>query len=120
MKDQDRIKLEAELAEAQAKNARLAAALDESLCGRCGGQGWYPWFDGNEVETHQQPCEKCSGTGHPQPDPPALRDLLGPVVEAFSQLPVVQFEGTPHYIIPIETCDEALTHLRAVMGKESK
>jgi len=49
----------------------------------------------------------------------ALRDRLEPVVEAFSQLPVVHFEGTPHYIIPIETCDETLTRLRALVERKA-
>ena len=118
MKDQDRIKLEAELSEAQAKNARLAAALEESLCGRCGGQGWYPWFDGNGVETHQQPCEKCRGTGHPQPDPTALRGLLGPVVELLTMLEQREHsrDGASHLW---KLIDIQLTRLRALVERKA-
>lgn len=32
-------------------------------CEQCGGQGWYPWFDGHGNETHQEQCEACYGTG---------------------------------------------------------
>ncbi len=42
-------------------------------CERCGGQGWYPAFDGHGNETHQEQCEACYGTGRvekakPQPN----------------------------------------------------
>ena len=124
MTDQGRID------ELNRESARLAAALEESLCGRCGGQGWYPWFDGNGVETHQQPCEKCRGTGHPQPDPTALRDLLGPVEALLSRL--IEKHNASMRSAREENCTdgfvlfagdyieatEQLTRLRAVMGKE--
>lgn len=35
---------------------------EDSTCERCGGQGWYPWYDSHEHEI-QQPCEACNGTG---------------------------------------------------------
>ncbi len=42
-------------------------------CERCGGQGWYPAFDGHGNEIHQEQCEACYGTGRveqakPQPN----------------------------------------------------
>lgn len=37
--------------------------MSDIVCEQCGGQGWYPRFDGHGNETHQEQCEACYGTG---------------------------------------------------------
>ena len=64
------------LASATGSGAGVESGDITVICERCGGQGWYPWFDGLGRETHQEQCEACYGTGRvekakPQPNRPS-------------------------------------------------
>ena len=52
-----------------------SAAAHESgtPCERCGGQGWYPWYDSHEHEIQTQ-CEMCNGTGRIEERQPPPND----------------------------------------------
>ena len=66
------------LASATGSGAGVESGDITVICERCGGQGWYPWFDGLGRETHQEQCESCYGTGRVEkakPQPNAGADL---------------------------------------------
>jgi|GEM_PF-213717 len=43
----------------------------DTTCEQCGGVGFYPRFDGDGRETHQEQCEFCYGTGRVKKPAPA-------------------------------------------------
>lgn len=55
----ERDELRAQLDKLQAENAGLKGLLGSSSCPNCGGQGFYPTFDGEGNETGVEQCQWC-------------------------------------------------------------